>query len=444
MKFFNLLKKELGELLTLQSFLGVIVVVVMFMFLGTFMKDSITETVKQENSISISDCDNTDFTRELIKNLKDSGAKIEEHPVTGDDYAAIIAEIGDDNIVIIPKGFTEIIESGERPELISVSAMSSAAAMSNISNDNSGALNLIKYCLSNTAAERYGLNPEEIGLINEPVTVSDQTVISDKSANISSSDVMSKLMLQSMSLPIIIFMLIIMTSQTLMSSVSNEKIDKTLETLLSAPVSRMSIILAKMLAAAIYAMINAVIYMLAFSTFMKGATDDVSADLGSTVSAQFMSVDAAMEKLGLVLTTGDYVLIGVQLFLTIMICLALSLMLGALVTDPKQSQTILMPLMLLAMIPYLISMLADLNTLSVPVKIVVYAIPFTHTFSAIQNLMFDHMTIFYAGILYQAIIFALVMFLALRLFNSDKILTLSLNFGQKSKFRKSKYNNEDQ
>lgn len=38
MKFFNLLKKELGELLTLQSFLGVIVVVVMFMFLGTFMK----------------------------------------------------------------------------------------------------------------------------------------------------------------------------------------------------------------------------------------------------------------------------------------------------------------------------------------------------------------------------------------------------------------------
>lgn len=443
MKFFNLLKKELGELLTLQSFLGVIVVVVMFMFLGTFMKDSITETVKQESSISISDCDNTDFTHELIQNLQDSGAKVKEHSVTGDDYAAIISEIGDDNIVIIPKGFTEIIESGGRPELISVSAMSSAAAMSNISNDNSGALNLIKYCLSNTAAERYGLKPEEIGLINEPVTVSDQTVISDRSANVSSSDVMSKLMTQSMFLPVIIFMLIIMTSQTLMSSVSNEKIDKTLETLLSAPVSRMSIILAKMLAAAIYAMINAIIYMLAFSTFMKDAANDVSADLGSTVSAQFMSVDAAMEKLGLVLTTGDYVLIGVQLFLTIMICLALSLMLGALVTDPKQSQTILMPLMLLAMIPYLISMLADLNTLSVPVKIVVYAIPFTHTFSAIQNLMFDHMTIFYAGILYQAIIFALVMFLALRLFNSDKILTLSLNFGQKSKFKKSKYNNED-
>lgn len=443
MKFFNLLKKELGELLTLQSFLGVIVVVVMFMFLGTFMKNSISETVKQENSISISDCDNTDFTRELIKNLQDTGAKIKEHSVSGDDYAAIIADIGDDNIVIIPKGFTEIIESGGRPELISVSAMSSSAAMANIGNDNSGALSLIKYCLSNTAAERYGLKPEEIGLINEPVTVSDQTVISDRSANISSADVMNKLMTQSMFLPVIIFMLIIMTSQTLMSSVSNEKIDKTLETLLSAPVSRMSIILAKMLAAAIYAMINAVIYMLAFSTFMKGATDDVAADLGGTVSAQFMSVDAAMEKLGLVLTTGDYVLIGVQLFLTIMICLALSLMLGALVTDPKQSQTILMPLMLLAMIPYLISMLADLNTLSTPVKIVIYAIPFTHTFSAIQNLMFDHMTIFYAGILYQTIIFALVMFLALKLFNSDKILTLSLNFGQKSKFKKGKYNNEE-
>ena len=48
------------------------------------------------------------------------------------------------------------------------------------------------------------------------------------------------------------------------------------------------------------------------------------------------------------------------------------------------------------------------------------------------------MTMFYIGIVYQAVVFAICMFFALRLFNSDKILTISLNFGQKSKYNKNR------
>ena len=120
-----------------------------------------------------------------------------------------------------------------------------------------------------------------------------------------------------------------------------------------------------------------------------------------------------------------------------MICLCLSLVLGSLVNDAKQTQTMIMPLMFGAMIPYMISMLADINTLPMAIRIFVYAIPFTHTFSAIPNLMFGNMTIFFIGLVYQIVIFVVCMFLALRLFKSDKILTASLNFGQKSKFKKS-------
>lgn len=93
---------------------------------------------------------------------------------------------------------------------------------------------------------------------------------------------------------------------------------------------------------------------------------------------------------------------------------------------------------MLAMIPYIISMLADINTLPMAVRILVYAIPFTHTFSGISNLMFGNTTIFFVGLVYQVVAFAICMFFALRLFNSDKILTISLNFGQKSKYKKSR------
>ena len=58
--------------------------------------------------------------------------------------------------------------------------------------------------------------------------------------------------------------------------------------------------------------------------------------------------------------------------------------------------------------------------------------------SAIPNLMFGNYTIFYIGLAYQAIVFVICMYLALRLFKSDKILTTSLNLGQKSKYKKVK------
>ncbi|MDE5569875.1 MAG: ABC transporter permease, partial [Ruminococcus sp.] len=162
--------------------------------------------------------------------------------------------------------------------------------------------------------------------------------------------------------------------------------------------------------------------------------------MAGTLAVQIMPVDEAMEKLGLNLGVGDYILVGLQLFLTIMICLSISIILGALVTDTKQSQTVIMPIMIAALVPYMISMLADINTLPAIAKIVVYAIPFTHTFSSISNIMFGNMAVFWGGFAYQTVVFIVCMFFALKLFKSDKILTASLNLGQKSKLKSNKNN----
>ena len=133
----------------------------------------------------------------------------------------------------------------------------------------------------------------------------------------------------------------------------------------------------------------------------------------------------------------DYLLLGLQMFMTIMIALCISLILGAMANDAKSAQTLVMPIMLTLMIPFFCSMFADINTLPTGIKIIMYAIPFTHTFIAVNNLLFDNMALFWGGFAYQVVIFAVVMFLAVRLFTSDKIFTISLNFGQKAKARKS-------
>ena len=53
-----------------------------------------------------------------------------------------------------------------------------------------------------------------------------------------------------------------------------------------------------------------------------------------------------------------------------------------------------------------------------------------------SNLMFGNRVLFFAGLPYQILFFAVCMFFALRLFRSDKLFTISLNFNSKSKFRR--------
>ncbi len=447
MKFINLLKKELSELINIQMLLSLVLTMGIFMILGNVMKSSIDEAIDSTKNvtINISDRDQTDFTKAIEQALLDinddpdenTSVKLKYFDTTGDDYAKILEDNDINNIVIIPEGFTKKVEADERPNIISVNRMESAATLSNISDGNSSAISLIRDCISSSIASEYNISEEKYDLLEYPVDVTDNTVIDDKSAEISSGSIMAKISIQNMILPIIVFVLIIFTSQMLMNAIANEKIDKTLETLLSAPVSRLAIIGSKMLAAAIIALINAAVFMFGFSFFVSDSTTEVTETAKSAVEGS-ISMDEAFRQLGISLSTGDYILVGLQLFFTILICLSASLILGALVDDPKKTQNMLMPIMMLAIVPYMISMLADINTLPTPVKLVVYAIPFTHTFTSIPNLMFGHTTLFIFGLIYQILFFIVCIFFALRIFMTDRIFTISLNFGQKNKYKKKK------
>ena len=447
MKFINLLKKELSELINIQMLLSLVLTMGIFMILGNVMKSSIDEAIDSTKNvtINISDRDQTDFTKAIEQALLDinddpdenTSVKLKYFDTTGDDYAKILEDNDINNIVIIPEGFTKKVEADERPNIISVNRMESAATLSNISDGNSSAISLIRDCISSSIASEYNISEEKYDLLEYPVDVTDNTVIDDKSAEISSGSIMAKISIQNMILPIIVFVLIIFTSQMLMNAIANEKIDKTLETLLSAPVSRLAIIGSKMLAAAIIALINAAVFMFGFSFFVSDSTTEVTETAKTAVEGS-ISMDEAFRQLGISLSTGDYILVGLQLFFTILICLSASLILGALVDDPKKTQNMLMPIMMLAIVPYMISMLADINTLPTPVKLVVYAIPFTHTFTSIPNLMFGHTTLFIFGLIYQILFFIVCIFFALRIFMTDRIFTISLNFGQKNKYKKKK------
>lgn len=440
MKFFNLLKKELMELLNKQMIFGIVIMLVLFSIIGQVMHSSIEEISKNQYKINVMDCDDTDFTESIFDDMKSMNADIKMigKEFSGKEFQDIMKENDIESLVVIPEGFTkDLLENKNLSALTSVSVMKSASSVAMVSSDNSSALSLLQSVISDKLMKNGGFSEQDIALVQQSFKVSEITVVSDKSAEISMSTIIQNISVQNMIIPIIVFVLVMYTSQMIIGAISTEKIDKTLETLLSAPVSRSAVLGSKMLAAAIVALINAVSFMIGYYVLVGSAmTSAMSLDTVSSAVSDTISYSNAMNQLGLHLEITDYLLVGIQTFLTIMISLSVSIILGAMANDAKSAQNLVMPVMMCAMIPYIISMVSDINTLPTVIKTLVYAIPFTHTFTAMNNLMFGNDKIFVFGIIYQAVVFAVCMFFAISIFNSDKIFTSSLNLGQKSKLRK--------
>ena len=434
MKFINLLKKELSELVNAQMLATLVIILTIFAVMGNVMQSAIDDVVEEAShpKINICDFDDSELTNSLTEAIKTAGAEVNIIDSITDDYAKALSDNDIKSLVVIPEGFTEDIENGERPKIISISRMTSAATMANLTSDNSGTTSLINDCVAQIIAQNSEITLDTLDLIEQPIEVIDNTVVDDNFAEVSISTVSSKLAAQNMMLPIALLFLIMMTSQSLITSISNEKIDKTLETLLSAPISRASIITSKMLAAAIVALINAAVMMIGFLFTMKDVTSGISDEITSAIG-ETLSVGDALDILGLNLSVGQYVLVGLQFFVTIMICLSISIILGSMVSDAKSAQTAVLPITFVVMIPYAITMFTDVNSLPMAARLLLYAIPFSHTFTSMSNLMFGNTTIFFAGLAYQTVVLLIFLFIAIRLFHSDKILTMSKTWSKRRK-----------
>jgi ABC-2 type transport system permease protein len=258
-------------------------------------------------------------------------------------------------------------------------------------------------------------------------------------------------MMQNLAAPLVVFFLLMTAAQSIMTAISTEKIDKTLETLLSTPVSRISVLMAKMLAAVVAALLNALAMCIGMVFYIGGMAIGVASGVSESIpelssmaptdqlnalTSTVANVPAALGELGLSMTVPDFLLFGLQLILTIAICLGISLILGAMATDIKSLGTLMLPTMIAAMLPFFICLFTDVNSLPMFIRVIVYLIPFTHAYNAIPNLIAGDMMIFWLGLVYQVLFFAGTMYAAVRMFMSDRLFTS--NFGDPSNQMKKK------
>ena len=421
-KFTNLLKKEVRELLTAQLLVSLLFMMALFYFIGDITKKEVAKAAGSQ-TVAVLDFDDSAASRGILKGMEAVHFTIQSMAGKTKEQAIRTARDGDAKVLlVIPLGFGQSLSDFKVREIETYSFMRN---FSMVGAQTSAILKGVLAAMNNVISDRFlkaKIPDSDPEAIKNPIKSRDFVIVKNKMAEGSASTIARLLSSQTIFIPVILMMIIIYSSQMVITTVAMEKQNKTLETLLTVPIRRTSIITAKMLAAGLVGLLSAGIYMIGFRSFTGGMTAGLEASSGMT---------AAMKTLGLSFSTGGYVFLGVSLFFAILCALAMAMILGVMAEDFRSAQMLIMPLIFLVMIPYFLSFFADFRTLSLPVKILVWVIPFSHPFLATQNIILGNTQGLVLGIAYMIVFFMVMVVIAARIFSTDRVLTMKLRWGKK-------------
>ena len=404
----NIVRKEFKELFVISTLIPIVVIAIVYGSVGN-MIGNIGETMKEKPVIGIVDMDNGNFSDIAMSVLTERSEVIYD----GSDTEDGLEEVRKGNgvgLLVIPENFSQNIYANNPGEIEIYWIMRGAGILDSISSGvGEGLVQAVNQEISKTLIQQD--SSSDPTLVLNPTIRSDTTLFKGKEIEgLSPNQVSNMLGSQSIVIPIVVMMLIIMAGSSVISSMGLEKENKTLETLLTLPVRRSHIVIGKMVGSALVGMIMAAIYMIGFSRYMSS----------------FQSSDVNLADFGLALSMQDYLLIGVSLFTALLAGLSLCIVLGTFAKDYRSAQTLIFPITALAMISVFITMFKDFDTIPAVLRILVFAIPFSHPMMAMRALMLDNYSLVIGGIAYTAVFTVVMVAVAVRIFNSDRLLTGSV------------------
>ena len=450
-KFLIVFKKEVQSLVNVQNIIPLVMIFVLFFFLGNVMGGLIdggdTIVISGENGgtgdgaanievarhsiVGFIDNDNSEFSNIIRDTLSAGGilatprsSNPQEAMQELENYSFHGEYISVGSLVVINPGFEDQLRRGEFTNIDVYTAIDSfgmAAMMGGVGAQNATAL--INQIISEQLII-YADVDQNIAFLVNPVWAVEHTYLNSTVQRVNAQSVLGYVSSQISFVPVIIMIIIMMGASTLATSMVNEKADKTLETLMTTPVHRMAVLAAKLLAAALLAALYAIVYIFALQSFNETLAG------GGAFPDGFIEI---MENFGVTFNALTFTVIGAQLFLSVLCGLAIALIIGMMIDDIKTLQSYILPLMILIMIPYFLSMVLDINTLPLIAQIAVYAIPFTHSFTAASNLFTANYTIIIIGFIYQAVFVGAMLTFAVRIFNSDKLFSIGQIVNETSK-----------
>ena len=387
--------------------------------MGFAINISTGSTIEQSSgnlTVYVIDADGGNYSAGLQQYLMNNSVTLVSAQGNPADVAKNLS--GGSTVIYIPSGFSQNITSNDTANMLLYSNFKDYSTVEFIKSDRVGAL-INGYENSVIIGNIKGAAPgANISTMLNPINLGYESVIKGSAQSLSPDTLQNVVRLQSLSGPLVIMLILILAMQVAATSMAVEKEAKTLETLLTVPVSRLSILFSKLVGSVTIALLATIANVLAFTYYFNAALGPIS----STVKGLNLA------SAGLSPSPEGYMILGLTLFGSLISALALALTLGTLAQDVRGAQSLIGVIMVPVFIPTIFLMFGDISTLPTAVQAVLYLIPFTYPALASQALFTGNFGPIFLGLVYMAVFTFATLYIAARVFSTERIMTTQLNF----------------
>lgn len=420
--FWVLARKEIMNLVRDKKLLfGLIVVpLIIYPALGKMMQFGF-ESATKETQVAIVNFDNGNYGELLIKALNATPNVTVTVISAGSVEEALkkAVEAEHNVLVVIPSNFSEGIESNEvaTVQIYGVfKGLSSGMAESVSEGRINAVINVLSEEIARLKVARLGVsNP---GAVLHPIRAESKSYFMGRVVDVPPTVVSQVLSSQSVSLPLIVFLMVTITAQMSAGAVAAEKENKTLETLLTLPVKRTTIVASKISGTAVMGLVAALAYMIGLRSYLGTFQVDTGISL---------------EELGLGLTPEGMALFALIVFLTIIFALSLAMLLAVYAEDVQSANTVVSSVILPLAFPAFMLMFVDLTQVPTVARYALLALPFTHPIVAYRYALTGDYSSMLFSVAYLSVIALVTLYMTARIFSSEKVLTAKISWGKKRK-----------
>ena len=425
-KLWSLVLKEVKELVRDPKILiGVILMpVIIFPIMGSAIQisqESVQRAVRGA-SFAVWTDDDGFVTDALLNYLYTNNTVVPIDANSLEDALTIFTSTDSSALVYVPDGYNENITLGIQGRVkiyanlrnLNMAETQSTDLVSNL-------INIYNYYFSiskiQTIITQSGAPGTATGYRN-PITIDYASILKGSVLEVPPSAIFSLVMSQSIMLPIMVMMMVMFAIQMAATSIALEKEQKTLETLMTLPVSRMTILGGKLSGSIVIAVAGSVSYLLGFGYYMNSAFSFVPEAMSMNIS----DVNLGITPLG-------FLLVGIVIFVTLVSALAMAMSVAVFADNVRSAQSFTGVLITPIMIPSIVLMFSDIEMLPPAFQTILLIIPYTHSIIATKAAFLGNYFQVIRSIFFISIWTVVVLYIAAKIFSTERIITARFSMG---------------
>lgn len=261
-----------------------------------------------------------------------------------------------------------------------------------------------------------GVDPE---VIKSPITLSSHILVGERILSGELQPLLSQLMFgYGIIIPLVLFIVGMIAAQMAATATAIENEEKTLETLLTLPVRRYDILMAKLIGSSLVALVGTLFFSVGFLFYIEGVmnlpTVNPSEPFLSDVARQLPA--PSLEPL---------ILLAVSLAVAIFFITSLGVVIGAVSSDVRMSNSLLGVVIVPITIPSILIIYGGPEGLPMMLKLFVYVMPTSYPMLIARSIPIGSIPIeALYGIPYSVFLTVAVIYLTSRLLAPERLLTL--------------------